>query len=629
MATQKTYKINIDVESKTLGQLENDLAQINEELKNVDRNSQAFKNLSSKAQVLTNEIEETNKAIEGIKLEDKLDAADGAIKIFAGSLQTVVGTLGAIGVESEVFGEFEEKAASAIAVGMGIKDVSEGFGKVFPKTTAKAVTAVQTFAKGTSRALIATGIGAFVVAMGAIVANWDSITAGIKKVIASSKGLTNFFNGVKAGFKSIFESIRPVLEFFDLYPTLEEEAAEVVRKSNEEQIPKLEQKVKLLQAQKKSADEIYDAEKKLLDARIAAAETDEDRLKAQNELAILNAANDARIDEERKQRAKDREDKEKENLEKKKANEQEAFDFLTELQKEEEDLRVENDEQKLALEQERVLKEIDLLKVSEDEKATLRLQAEENYNLKLQDLKDQEAEKERLQTEQNQTEINDVLQQIGLDRIEDTFERAREELRIEEEKEIARLTLLGATEEEITKIKDGFADKQNQIAKAQADFETKTAKEKQAIIVDAAAQTFGNLSAILGEESKAGKAAAIAETVIRTYQSAQSAYSSLAGIPIVGPALGAIAAAAAVAAGIANVNKIKSTPVPGGGGGGGPSVSPSRINPVEAPQSAPRQFDAPQTFQQTGPTVKAYVLSGDVKSSTEADAKIERRRTID
>lgn len=77
-----------------------------------------------------------------------------------------------------------------------------------------------------------------------------------------------------------------------------------------------------------------------------------------------------------------------------------------------------------------------------------------------------------------------------------------------------------------------------------------------------AAQTFGNLAAIFGKESKAGKAAAIAQTTITTYQSAVSAFNSLSGIPIVGPALGAIAAAAAVASGIASVRKITATPTP-------------------------------------------------------------------
>jgi hypothetical protein len=49
----------------------------------------------------------------------------------------------------------------------------------------------------------------------------------------------------------------------------------------------------------------------------------------------------------------------------------------------------------------------------------------------------------------------------------------------------------------------------------------------------------------------------IAQTLISTYESATSAYKAMAGIPVVGPALGTAAAAAAIAAGKANVDQIR------------------------------------------------------------------------
>ena len=74
--------------------------------------------------------------------------------------------------------------------------------------------------------------------------------------------------------------------------------------------------------------------------------------------------------------------------------------------------------------------------------------------------------------------------------------------------------------------------------------------------LDIASSMFGSLSSILGEESKAGKAFAVAQATIDTFKAANAAYASLAGIPVVGPGLGAAAAAAAVLAGVANVKKI-------------------------------------------------------------------------
>ena len=61
----------------------------------------------------------------------------------------------------------------------------------------------------------------------------------------------------------------------------------------------------------------------------------------------------------------------------------------------------------------------------------------------------------------------------------------------------------------------------------------------------------------------------IVNATIQMFQSAISAFSSMAAIPVVGPALGAIAAAAAIAMGIANINKIKSTQYESAAGAGG------------------------------------------------------------
>lgn len=83
--------------------------------------------------------------------------------------------------------------------------------------------------------------------------------------------------------------------------------------------------------------------------------------------------------------------------------------------------------------------------------------------------------------------------------------------------------------------------------------------------------TVNNL-AELGKHNKAAfkawKAMAIAQAMIDTYTSAVASYKALAGIPIVGPALGFTAAAIAVAAGLARVAMIKNTQYQGREKGG-------------------------------------------------------------
>lgn len=100
-------------------------------------------------------------------------------------------------------------------------------------------------------------------------------------------------------------------------------------------------------------------------------------------------------------------------------------------------------------------------------------------------------------------------------------------------------------------------------------------KAEQKAKLSLASDFLGNIAQIAGEGTAIGKAAAVAQTTISTYQAATGAYASLAGIPIVGPALGITAAAAAVAAGISNVKKILSVKsgLPEGG-----APSPSGIS---------------------------------------------------
>ena len=145
------------------------------------------------------------------------------------------------------------------------------------------------------------------------------------------------------------------------------------------------------------------------------------------------------------------------------------------------------------------------------------------------------------------------------------------------------------------------------------------------------------LAANLGKETAAGKAAAIASTLISTYQGAQDSYKSLAGIPVVGPALGIAAAAAAVAGGLQTVKSIQSTKTPqtaGIGSGGANISSPSR----PAPPSVPPAFNivgASGTNQlaeaiggQSQQPIKAFVVSNDVSTAQELDRNIVEGASI-
>jgi len=148
--------------------------------------------------------------------------------------------------------------------------------------------------------------------------------------------------------------------------------------------------------------------------------------------------------------------------------------------------------------------------------------------------------------------------------------------------------------------------------------------------INAVSNLLGNIASLLGEQTAAGKAAAIAQATISTYQSAVQSYQSLSGIPIIGPALGAAAAGVAVASGIANVKKILAVKTPNGGGGGSAPTATS----VQAP-NAP-QFNVvgntgvnqiAQTLGSQQP-VQAYVVAGNVTTAQSLNRNIINNATL-
>lgn len=114
----------------------------------------------------------------------------------------------------------------------------------------------------------------------------------------------------------------------------------------------------------------------------------------------------------------------------------------------------------------------------------------------------------------------------------------------------------------------------------------------------ASAQILGEASELFNESTGAYKVLASAQTLISTYLSAQKAFEALAGIPFVGPGLGAAAAAIAIAQGLQRVATINGVEFFDGGytGAGNPRqaagvvhrneyVTPSKV--VNRPEAQP------------------------------------------
>ena len=169
-------------------------------------------------------------------------------------------------------------------------------------------------------------------------------------------------------------------------------------------------------------------------------------------------------------------------------------------------------------------------------------------------------------------------------------------------------------------------------AKVEIKWADMSQKEKLGLAKDG----LNNMATILGEESAAGKAAAIASATISTFESAQSSYNSLAGIPIIGPVLGAAAAGAAIVSGMAQVKAITSTKLPTLGGKTPPAVSGGSSSAPPLPK--PPSFNtvgasdtnqlASAIGQQEQQPVQAFVVSNDVTTAQSLERNIVSGATI-
>lgn len=119
---------------------------------------------------------------------------------------------------------------------------------------------------------------------------------------------------------------------------------------------------------------------------------------------------------------------------------------------------------------------------------------------------------------------------------------------------------------------------------------------------------------------EANKKLEYANTVINTATSAMEAYKSMAGIPFVGPALGAAAAAAAVAAGVYQLMTIKNTQpddITGGASTADTSASTPTIdiNALLNQDQTARELDSSYYTSLQSQSTRVYVLQSDIEDT--------------
>jgi len=342
------------------------------------------------------------------------------------------------------------------------------------------------------------------------------------------------------------------------------------------------------------------------------------RLKGEAEVAEAKKAREALVveqeitEEEITDVAKDAEKKRKEEVAK----------LRDKFKKAQEDLDAKDAEQKLALQRKRAIEEINQSVANAEEKRLLLIEVNALY-----DQKEFELAKE---TEQKKADAIKAIQDANIEKT------PLEKLEAEKTQALLSLDLLKATHEERASVIAAF-DKKIQAQKdkdAQEELQREKAIQQQKLLV--ISDTFGAIAGILGENSKAGKAAAIAQATINTYQGITEVLTNKTTLPEPFGTIQKIASAGTVlASGLKAVRSISSQQLPSisGGRGGGGGVSAAAAPTLAAPsfnivgQGGTNQLAESIGSQEKQP-VKAYVVSSDVTSAQSMERNIVQGASI-
>jgi hypothetical protein len=690
-------------------------------------------NAAQKVAGIRDEIDAANEAAQLFDPGKRFQALTTAATTAAGGIAAVQGAMALFGNQSEEVEKALLKVQGAMALSQGLSQLKD-IGKVGEQLsiTFKGLTAgANTFKK----ALISTGIGALVVAVGLLVAYWEDILSLVGGVSGEQKKLNEQTQKDLAANQEKLEAIDGQTNQLKLQGKSEAEILQLKMAQTDEAIKSAEINLQNAEATKNaqveaakrnqailagvlkfvslpltmilaSIDNISGALKQLGvieeatnlvndstnylasfvfdpeavaeegDATIKEAQSTLDRLKEQRagyDLASMEAQKAAG-----EKASAEREKQMQKEMEAEAILQEARTKMLNEQQQQEEAIKKTYAEKQ---------KKLDEAGVKDDGSL------EAARSKELQAVRDKFQKEEAQKEAEFQKQLNDIRTQTRLEGITDENEKAREQILIEyqkqrdevlnnekltsEQKTALQLELAQQEQQALATLQESIDLANSERAIAELDMQMKEAeasfqiqkdlidqkealsleqfqkglineqqynealkgysearmeidqKENEAKMANAAIASglLGTVSDLVGRNTAAGKATAIAATTIDTYLGAQKAYTSqlIPGDPS-SPIRAAIAAAIAVAGGIKNVREIVKTKVPGGGAASAPSISAAA--PGGVPQ-VPTIGNSPITalgaaMQPTQP-LRAYVVESEVTGTQKRVADIERR----
>lgn len=610
MAEKKVIELEVKTESlKPLkAQLREAQAEVTALSEKFGATSQEAIQAAKKAAELKDAIADAKALTDAFNPDAKFNALSNSIGGVLNGFQAYEGALGLIGVESEALQETLLKVQSAMALSQGLQGIGESIdsfkqlGGVVKNAFGSMTTA--------SKAFIATGVGLVIAAVAYAINEMSAAAESAAAEMENLERATESLNDeLEFSTKQLTDYSRKAIADAKLRGATEKELLDI----------ELDAAQKSIDARWKNASERIKANAKIRDNENASTEqikkanaeifkAEQEKLELKREASVLSselALKEKELADEEiaknKERAKAAADAAKEALEKRK----EKWEKEKELsEKQSEDL--------IEILKNRVKQEDEIIAHSSITKAEL----QEKENARINKLREDEFK-----------DAQGFLQ-AELIANQNNFQAKLDLLELQRQKELQNKEL---TEGEIAAIEARYAEQRKQISDAEAAKKIEN-QQKTLNAVKQSLQGIADLAMLFAgqsekEQKKAfeiQKAANIAQATIDTFSSAQSAYKSVVGVPVVGPALAVAAAAAAITAGLLNIKKIASTtfespatPSSPSGGGTDTAGTSSVITP---------NFNIVGNAQATNPLaglgnqpIQAYVVSGEVTTAQNLD----------
>ena len=569
----RTISFNVEVDegnsAKTLGDLRKELEAINEELEQTEVGSKAFTELSDKARKVGSELKTIDKQLEGLEPGQTVDAFVKGFEGIAGSIAVATGTLTLFGGESELVQKAEAKLQSVIAIAVGSRAAAEGLlqARIAARIAVEKAAAISTKALAAAQRVLNVVLSANPI--GLVIA---AVAGAVLIFTKFGKQIREFIadrlGPLNTALEKVGKFLRRVGSALGLVASEEELALKKTKEVADERVKTLERELKLAQAR---GEETIEIERKIIAEKMKLYEQDSDEYKnLVNDKAVLEINYQNRLKEAREKRLEEiRKEREQEY--------KEYQDFY----------------KKLVAIRNQIIKE---------NRAALGTELTKQIN-----------------------EANDRLDKDFQNRIKNTSIIAQKELNRSSQRNISNL--------------QAYVELADQITKS---FVQSTAFQTTKELAGTANQFFSDLLATQDESNKEGfdkaKKYKIAQVITTSTQASFDAFAGAqkfnAVVPGLGTAIG-IALVAAIAArtrsSIAEIRgaQFGSSSAPSTGGGGGTNVnipsSAGGFTPV-GQQAAGTQL-TPQFGAPTG-TVRAYVIGQDIADANEADARLNRRRTL-